>query len=59
MAWGCSAGGIQDQGMEHGLGLTVTTKHYDWYIKQGKMSQAGARMAVLTGAFWPGDRLGD
>eukprot|EP00973_Karenia_brevis_P023488 3233556-Karenia_brevis.AAC.1 len=37
-------------GMEQGLHLTVTTKHYSWYIKQGKMSQAGALMAVLTWA---------
>eukprot|EP00973_Karenia_brevis_P081369 11278817-Karenia_brevis.AAC.1 len=44
--------------MEHGLDLTVTNKHYNWYIKQGKMSQAGALMAVLTGALRPGDRLG-
>eukprot|EP00973_Karenia_brevis_P019748 2707466-Karenia_brevis.AAC.1 len=43
--------------MEHGLDLTVTTKHYNWYIKQGKMSQAGALMAVLTGDLWPGERL--
>eukprot|EP00973_Karenia_brevis_P082824 11483306-Karenia_brevis.AAC.1 len=43
--------------MEQGLDLTVTTKHCNWYIKQGKMSQAGALMAVLTGALWPGDRL--
>eukprot|EP00973_Karenia_brevis_P063322 8802617-Karenia_brevis.AAC.1 len=44
-------------GMEQGQDLTVTTKHYNWYIKQGKMRQAGALMAVLTGAVWPGDRL--
>eukprot|EP00973_Karenia_brevis_P025268 3485323-Karenia_brevis.AAC.1 len=44
--------------MEHGLDLTVTQSHYNWYIKQCKMSQAGALMAVLTGAMWPGHRLG-
>eukprot|EP00973_Karenia_brevis_P071345 9909812-Karenia_brevis.AAC.1 len=44
-------------GMEHGLDLTVTTKHYNWYIKRGKMSQAGVLMAVLTGALWLGERL--
>eukprot|EP00973_Karenia_brevis_P021062 2896358-Karenia_brevis.AAC.1 len=44
-------------GMEQGLVLTVTTKHYNCYIKQGKMSQAGALMAVLTGARWPGERF--
>eukprot|EP00973_Karenia_brevis_P043130 5972818-Karenia_brevis.AAC.1 len=27
------------------------------YIKQGKMSQAGALMDVYTGALWPGDRF--
>eukprot|EP00973_Karenia_brevis_P031181 4301889-Karenia_brevis.AAC.1 len=27
-------------------------------MKDGKMSQAGAIMAVFTGALWPGDRLG-
>eukprot|EP00973_Karenia_brevis_P067279 9356045-Karenia_brevis.AAC.1 len=43
--------------MEHGLDLTVTHKHYIWYIKHGKMSQAGALTAVLTGALWPGDSL--
>eukprot|EP00973_Karenia_brevis_P051622 7168930-Karenia_brevis.AAC.1 len=44
-------------GMEHGLDLTVTTKHYNWCIKQGEMSQTGALMAVLTGALWPGEKL--
>eukprot|EP00973_Karenia_brevis_P041119 5689420-Karenia_brevis.AAC.1 len=44
-------------GMENGLDLTLTTKHYNLYINQGKMSQAGAIMAVLTGALWPGARL--
>eukprot|EP00973_Karenia_brevis_P048804 6769305-Karenia_brevis.AAC.1 len=44
--------------MENGLDLSVTQTHYNWYIKQGKMSQAGALMAVLTGALWPVDRLG-
>eukprot|EP00973_Karenia_brevis_P058137 8092451-Karenia_brevis.AAC.1 len=44
-------------GIEQGLDMIVTTKHYNWYIKQGKMSQALAFMAVLTGALWPGDRL--
>eukprot|EP00973_Karenia_brevis_P000297 42039-Karenia_brevis.AAC.1 len=43
--------------MEQGLDPTVTTKHYTWYIKQGKMSQVGAFMAVLTGALWPAARL--
>eukprot|EP00973_Karenia_brevis_P016601 2273080-Karenia_brevis.AAC.1 len=43
--------------MEYGLDLTLSTKHYNWYIKQGKMSQAGALTAVYTGALWPGDRL--
>eukprot|EP00973_Karenia_brevis_P074427 10340522-Karenia_brevis.AAC.1 len=36
-------------GVEHGLELSVTQKHYNRYIKQWKMSQAGALMAVLTG----------
>eukprot|EP00973_Karenia_brevis_P089111 12357934-Karenia_brevis.AAC.1 len=40
-------------GMEQGLFLTIATEHYNWYIKQGRMSQAGALMAVLTGALWP------
>eukprot|EP00973_Karenia_brevis_P065529 9106352-Karenia_brevis.AAC.1 len=42
-------------GMEYGLGLTVTHKNYNWYIKHGKMNQAGALMAVLTGESWPED----
>eukprot|EP00973_Karenia_brevis_P068245 9495372-Karenia_brevis.AAC.1 len=50
--------GMGGGGMEHGLDLTLTTKHYNWYIKHGKMSQAGAIMAVFTGALWPGDRRG-
>eukprot|EP00973_Karenia_brevis_P050108 6954302-Karenia_brevis.AAC.1 len=44
-------------GMENGLDLTLTTKHYNWYVKQGKMSQAAAIMAVFTGASRPGARL--
>eukprot|EP00973_Karenia_brevis_P067511 9391690-Karenia_brevis.AAC.1 len=44
-------------GIEQGLDLTLTAKHYNWYIKQRKVSQAGAFMAVLTGALWPGARL--
>eukprot|EP00973_Karenia_brevis_P081582 11309481-Karenia_brevis.AAC.1 len=40
-------------GMANGLDITLTTKHYNWYIEQGKISQAGAMMAVLTGALWP------
>eukprot|EP00973_Karenia_brevis_P072275 10041052-Karenia_brevis.AAC.1 len=44
-------------GMEQGLDLTLTTKHYNWYIKNSKMSQAGAMMAIATGALWPGVRL--
>eukprot|EP00973_Karenia_brevis_P037828 5218005-Karenia_brevis.AAC.1 len=45
------------KGMEDGRDLTLTTKHYNWYIKHGKMPQAGAIMTVFTGALWPGDRL--
>eukprot|EP00973_Karenia_brevis_P089536 12398248-Karenia_brevis.AAC.1 len=45
-------------GLEHGLDLTLTTKHYNWYIRHGKMSQAGAIMDVFTDALSPGDRLG-
>eukprot|EP00973_Karenia_brevis_P063438 8817010-Karenia_brevis.AAC.1 len=44
--------------MEHGLDLSVSQKHYNWHIKQGKMSQAGALMAVYPGALWHGERLG-
>eukprot|EP00973_Karenia_brevis_P046973 6517119-Karenia_brevis.AAC.1 len=33
------------RGVEDGLDLTLTTKHHNWYIKQGKLSQAGAIMA--------------
>eukprot|EP00973_Karenia_brevis_P016691 2286149-Karenia_brevis.AAC.1 len=55
--WTIAAQHRHGSGMEHGLDLTLTTKHYNDYIKQGKMSQAGAFMAVYTGAPWPGDRL--
>eukprot|EP00973_Karenia_brevis_P033813 4665377-Karenia_brevis.AAC.1 len=44
-------------GMEQGLDLTVKTKHYNWHIKQRIMNQAGALLAVLTGALWPGERF--
>eukprot|EP00973_Karenia_brevis_P093075 12415529-Karenia_brevis.AAC.1 len=57
LLWTKAAQHRQGAGMEHGLDLTLTTKDYNWYIKQGKMSQAGALMAVYTGALWPGDRL--
>eukprot|EP00973_Karenia_brevis_P032241 4444300-Karenia_brevis.AAC.1 len=43
--------------MEDGLDLTLTTKHFNWYVKQGKMPQAGAIMAIFTEALWPEDRL--
>eukprot|EP00973_Karenia_brevis_P066605 9259959-Karenia_brevis.AAC.1 len=46
------------EGMEHGLHLSVPQKRYNWYIRQGNMAQAGALMAVYTGALWPRDRLG-
>eukprot|EP00973_Karenia_brevis_P017391 2384891-Karenia_brevis.AAC.1 len=38
--------------MEEGLDMTMVSKH-----KNGKMPQAGAIMAIYTGALWPGDRL--
>eukprot|EP00973_Karenia_brevis_P070797 9840928-Karenia_brevis.AAC.1 len=57
LLWAEAAKHRHGSGMEHGLDLTVTNKHYDWYIKQGKMSQAGGFLAVLTGAVWSGDRL--
>eukprot|EP00973_Karenia_brevis_P076557 10635596-Karenia_brevis.AAC.1 len=44
-------------GMGDGLDMTVITKHYNWYMKNCKMLQAGAIMAIYTGAMWPGDRL--
>eukprot|EP00973_Karenia_brevis_P014843 2027898-Karenia_brevis.AAC.1 len=44
-------------GIGEGLDMTLTTKHYTWYIKNGKIPQAGAIMGILTGALWPGDRL--
>eukprot|EP00973_Karenia_brevis_P075423 10475972-Karenia_brevis.AAC.1 len=55
--WKQAASHRRGAGMEMGLDLTITSKHYKWYFKQGKMNQAGALMAVLTGALWPGDRL--
>eukprot|EP00973_Karenia_brevis_P009950 1344833-Karenia_brevis.AAC.1 len=55
--WTIAAQHRHGAGMENQLHLTISTKHYNWYIKQGKMSQAGALMAVYTGALWPGDRL--
>eukprot|EP00973_Karenia_brevis_P039603 5469403-Karenia_brevis.AAC.1 len=44
--------------MENGLDVSVTQKHFNWYIKQCKVSQAGALMVVINGALWPGGRLG-
>eukprot|EP00973_Karenia_brevis_P015399 2106131-Karenia_brevis.AAC.1 len=55
LLWKKAAEHRHGRGMENGLDLTLTTKHYNWYIKQGKMPQAGAIMTVLTGALWPGD----
>eukprot|EP00973_Karenia_brevis_P093778 12419026-Karenia_brevis.AAC.1 len=43
-------------GMEGGVDMTLVSKHDNWYIKDGSMPQAGAIMAVYTGALWPGDR---
>eukprot|EP00973_Karenia_brevis_P005509 750053-Karenia_brevis.AAC.1 len=48
LLWRKAAGHRHGRGMEDGLDLTLTTKHYNWYIKHGKMSQAGAIMAVFT-----------
>eukprot|EP00973_Karenia_brevis_P041811 5788475-Karenia_brevis.AAC.1 len=58
LLWAQASQHRHGSGMEHGVDLTVTNKHYNWYIKQGKMSQAGALMVVFTGALWPGDILG-
>eukprot|EP00973_Karenia_brevis_P081038 11239826-Karenia_brevis.AAC.1 len=58
LVWAEAAKHRHGAGMENGLDLSVTQKHYNWYIKHGKMSQAGASMALLIGALWPGDRLG-
>eukprot|EP00973_Karenia_brevis_P021397 2941445-Karenia_brevis.AAC.1 len=44
------------EGMEGGIDMTLVSKHYNWYIKNGEMPQAGAITAVYTGAFWPGER---
>eukprot|EP00973_Karenia_brevis_P074045 10291029-Karenia_brevis.AAC.1 len=55
--WTIAAQHRHGAGMENGLDLTLTTKHYHWYIKQGKVSQACAPLAVYTGALWPADRL--
>eukprot|EP00973_Karenia_brevis_P069183 9619670-Karenia_brevis.AAC.1 len=48
LLWAEASKQRHETGMEHGLNLAVTHKHYNWYIKHGKMSQAGTLMAVLT-----------
>eukprot|EP00973_Karenia_brevis_P004973 685263-Karenia_brevis.AAC.1 len=55
--WETAAQHRHGVGMEQGLDLTLTTEHYNGYIKHSKMSQAGAMMAAFTCALWPGDRL--
>eukprot|EP00973_Karenia_brevis_P073498 10212460-Karenia_brevis.AAC.1 len=46
------------EGMEGGIDMTLVSKHYNLYVKNRKMPQAGANMAVYTGALWPGERTG-
>ena len=40
------------QGMEEGGDLTVSNKHYNRLIKDGKTAQAAALMSIQTGALW-------
>eukprot|EP00973_Karenia_brevis_P024511 3380625-Karenia_brevis.AAC.1 len=44
-------------GKGHGLGLSLTQRHHNWYIKTGLMAEAGALIAIYISARWPGDRL--
>eukprot|EP00973_Karenia_brevis_P008148 1103218-Karenia_brevis.AAC.1 len=55
LLWRKAAEYRHGRGMEDGLDLTLTTKHDNWYIKQGKMPQAGAIIAIFIGALWPGE----
>eukprot|EP00973_Karenia_brevis_P082458 11429735-Karenia_brevis.AAC.1 len=66
--WSKGALLLKDQGGDlwkpnsnHGIGLlrSLYAQVWDWdgACKQGKMSQTGALMAVLTEALWPGANL--
>eukprot|EP00973_Karenia_brevis_P051920 7211777-Karenia_brevis.AAC.1 len=58
LLWQKAAQHRHGAGMEGGIDMKLVSKHYNWYIKHGKMRQAGAIMAICTGAMWPGSRLG-
>eukprot|EP00973_Karenia_brevis_P053507 7435629-Karenia_brevis.AAC.1 len=45
------------EGSEHGLDWSVSQKHYNWYIKNIQIADAGALMAIFTRAPWPGQRI--
>eukprot|EP00973_Karenia_brevis_P033977 4689064-Karenia_brevis.AAC.1 len=44
LLWRKAAKYRHGRGVEEGLDLTLTTKQYNWYIKHGKVPQAGASM---------------
>ena len=44
-------------GMEHGVDMTVSNKHYNRLVKEGKTAEASALMSIQTGALWSPQRL--
>ena len=45
------------QGMEQGIDLTVSTRHYNRLVKEGKTDKAAALMSIETGALWSPARM--
>ena len=43
--------------MEHGVDMTVSNKHYNRLVKEGKTAEASALMSIQTGALWSPQRL--
>ena len=44
-------------GMEKGVDMTVSNKHYNRLVKEGRTAEASALMSIQTGALWSPQRL--
>ena len=45
------------EGMEKGVDMSVSSKHYNRLVKEGKTAEASALMSIQSGALWSPQRL--
>ena len=43
--------------MQKGVDMSVSTKHYNRLVKEGKTAEASALMSIQSGALWSPQRL--